>query len=111
MQRTITTVTDDIDGSADAETYRLALDGLTVEIDLSKQNADKLYNVLAPYLDAGRRLSGKRRAAPAGPAPEIRQWWKDNPDGLPTWQPRGAVPAAVTQAWQNRDTARRRKRT
>ena len=35
----------------------------------------------------------------------IRQWWQDNPDGLPTWQARGAIPAVVFREWEQRGQA------
>jgi hypothetical protein len=103
MRKTTITVTDDIDGTPGAETHRLTVDGYTVDIDLAEPNRKELYEQLRPYLDAGRRITGKRKPAPArrGRAtPGIRDWWKKNPEGLPTWQARGAIPAAVARAWQ-----------
>lgn len=60
--KTITTVcTDDIDGTAGAEPYTIAVDGYTIEIDLCQANVDKLFAALRPYLDNGRRVAGSRK--------------------------------------------------
>ena len=62
---TVTSVTDDIDGSANAETLTFGYSGATYEIDLSKKNAAALDKLLKPYIDAARKVSGtnKRSAA------------------------------------------------
>lgn len=57
---TIQTLVDDIDGSEAAETIWLALDGASYEIDLSAENAAKLRDNLAKFIDA---------AAPVKPQP------------------------------------------
>ena len=62
---TVTSVTDDIDGSANAETLTFGYSGAAYEIDLSKKNAAALDKLLKPYIDAARKVSGhnKRSAA------------------------------------------------
>ena len=114
MKTTTVNMTDDIDGTADAQTYEFGFDHVTYEIDLAKKNAEKLQTALAPFVDVGRRVNGKPanggrrqpRPLPAGTSGKhIRQWWADNPAGLPTWQQRGAIPAAVMRAWQERKSA------
>lgn len=69
---------DDIDGSDADETVSFALDGSAYEIDLSADNAQKLRDVLAPYVGHARRAStrgGRRGRAANGPTPgEIRDW-------------------------------------
>src|SRR3954451_4623497 len=52
---------DDLDGSEADESVEFTLDGMSLEIDLSKDNAAKLRDILAPYVAAGRR--GDRRPA------------------------------------------------
>jgi len=103
-------VTDDIDGEPDASTYTFGYNGTMYEIDLSETHSVQLQEFLAPFVAAGRRLqngNGKaktprqRRGGPGSPA-EIRQWWLDNPDGLPGWSSRGAIPAHVLRAWEQR---------
>lgn len=111
MKQVTTIVLDDIDGTPGAETHTVSVDGYTVTIDLAEPNRKALYEALRPFLDAGQRVPGSRRE-PRRPAPTpppsgptrsaIRVWWKNNPDGLPTWQQRGAIPAAVADAWSSR---------
>ena len=58
-------VTDDLDGSENAETVSFGFGGVTYEIDLSKKNRAKLEGALAPFIEAGRRApyDGARRGA------------------------------------------------
>ena len=53
---------DDIDGSEAQGTLSFGLDGKTYEIDLSRENAAKLRDIYARYVDAGRRVGGFARA-------------------------------------------------
>ncbi|HTT52164.1 MAG TPA: Lsr2 family protein [Streptosporangiaceae bacterium] len=76
-------VTDDLDGSEDAETVTFGFDGMTYEIDLAKKNRVKLEKALAPFIEAGRRVPrGDRRRASgrqAGSSPDraaVRAWAK-----------------------------------
>ncbi|MBT8228074.1 MAG: Lsr2 family protein [Dactylosporangium sp.] len=55
-KRTIHVLVDDIDGGDADETVKFALDGTQYEIDLSKNNAAKLREAFAPYLDAGTKI-------------------------------------------------------
>jgi hypothetical protein len=127
MKKTTVETFDDLDGTPDAGTYTLSFDGRTCEIDLGEPNADKLGDLLEPYFDAGRRQAATtrsngtarktptaRRASAATPRPvpaggattaDVRRWWKNNPDGLPTWQARGAVPTAVLDAYRQAGAA------
>jgi hypothetical protein len=67
---TLTTVTlvDDLDGSEAAESVAFALDGVSYEIDLSEENAEKLREALAGYVAGARRVDGTRRTGRAKPA-------------------------------------------
>jgi hypothetical protein len=56
-KRTIHMLVDDIDGGDADETVKFALDGVQYEIDLSTKNANKMREVLAPYIAAGSRMS------------------------------------------------------
>ena len=60
--RTITTLTDDIDGSDADETVTFAFKGSQYEIDLSKKNLDKMVKALQPYTTAARTTGGRRRS-------------------------------------------------
>jgi hypothetical protein len=67
-KKTITILTDDLDGGelpAGSRSTRFALDGVEYEIDLSPENARALADALAPYITAGRRVGGTGRSASA----------------------------------------------
>jgi Lsr2 len=56
------TLVDDFDGAGAAdETVEFGLDGVTYEIDLSSKNAAKLRGDLKQWVEAGRRVGGRRR--------------------------------------------------
>ena len=61
--RTITTLTDDIDGGDADETVTFSFKGTQYEIDLSKKNVDKMVKALQPYTSPARK-SGGRRSGP-----------------------------------------------
>jgi hypothetical protein len=74
-------ITDDLDGSGNAERVWFGLDGVTYEVDLGKKNRATLEKVLAPFIEAGRRVprGGRRRGAsrPGGPSADradVRAW-------------------------------------
>jgi hypothetical protein len=70
---------DDIDGGDADETVRFALDGVQYEIDLSKKNAAKMRNAIAPYMGAGAKVGrggvvvGPRAARGRGSATTDRE--------------------------------------
>src|SRR5260221_13325264 len=47
-------ITDDLDGSENAETVSFGFDGVTYEVDLGKKNRARLEKALAPFIEAGR---------------------------------------------------------
>ncbi|MFT4297429.1 MAG: Lsr2 family protein [Micropruina sp.] len=101
-QRIVYRLEDDLDNTEAAETIVFGLDSVSYEIDLSEDNAAKLRDLLAPYLAAGRRVGGKRKAAGrrragANSATEIRAWATEN--GY-TVSSRGRVPAEVREAYE-----------
>ncbi|MGC9669494.1 histone-like nucleoid-structuring protein Lsr2 [Planosporangium sp. 12N6] len=55
-KRTIHMLVDDLDGGEAAETVKFAIDGAQYEIDLSKENAAKMRDALAPYVAAGAKV-------------------------------------------------------
>ncbi|TDQ55205.1 histone-like nucleoid-structuring protein Lsr2 [Actinorugispora endophytica] len=76
---------DDLDGGEAEETVSFAVDGSSYEIDLSGNNASRLREALAPFVDAARKAPGKRgvvrggkqRSAPSRErSAEIRAWAK-----------------------------------
>src|SRR5919202_3746623 len=49
-----TVITDDMDGSPDAQTITFRFDGQNYEIDLSRENQEKFRQALTPYLAKSR---------------------------------------------------------
>lgn len=103
------TLVDDFDGEGPAdETVEFSIDGVSYEIDLSVRNAQKLRNEFKPWVEAGRRVGGRRRGRPAGGAGRgrpgidreqsaaIREWARRNGHKVST---RGRIPAEVIEAF------------
>lgn len=107
-KKTITILTDDLDGQelpAGTRSTRFALDGVEYEIDLSAENARALSEALAPYIAAGRRLGSTTRSASARPRATganserlaaIRAWAQNN--GY-TVGDRGRIRAEIVDAY------------
>jgi len=63
MAKTVSVVvTDDLDGSPDAETVAFGFDGHSYEIDLGKKNLAKLEKSLQPFMEAGRKTTARKAA-------------------------------------------------
>lgn len=61
MAKTVSVVvTDDLDGSPDAETVAFSFNGQSYEIDLSQKNLARLQKSLQPFVEAGRRTAHRR---------------------------------------------------
>ena len=102
------TLVDDFDGSGPAdETVEFSIDGVSYEIDLSSKNAQKLREEFKPWIDAGRRVGGRRRGRSAGTSrgrgsidreqsAAIREWARRNGHKVST---RGRIPAEVIEAF------------
>jgi hypothetical protein len=79
---------DDIDGTPDAESYSFALNGEQYDIDLSKDNFEKLQAALAPYVKVAAKATSRvpreasastsRNSSNKEELQKIRQWAKDN---------------------------------
>ncbi len=71
-QRTIVTMTDDLDGSVATETVSFGLDGAGFEIDLTAAHAEELREVLGQFVAHARTAGGtggpRRRRQAARPA-------------------------------------------
>lgn len=94
---------DDIDGGGAEESVNFALDGTSYELDLSKKNAAKLRDVLAPYVGSARRVSrrsgGRGRGRTGGRGTEtqaIRQWARDK--GMKV-SDRGRIPGDILEKY------------
>jgi len=95
---------DDLDGSEDAETVRISVGDLAVDIDLSPANRDKLEKLLAPYFEHGRQVVRKQggnsetarmRAVASGSGPQGRRQRPDSgrpPSYISPGSPRGMRP-------------------
>jgi hypothetical protein len=95
---------DDLDGNelpdGQGQTVTFSLDGVSYEIDLSKDNADQLREDFKRYTQAGRRLgrqsADRRPAARRQDNAAVRAWAKDNGHEV---SERGRIPAAVIAAY------------
>jgi Lsr2 len=114
-QKTIVTLVDDLTGEVaeNISTVEFALDGRAYELDLTDENSTKLHDALSQYVNAARKIGGRRRS---GPRPgraikstshttgynretlkSIREWAKRNGHNV---SDRGRLPADVLQAWE-----------
>lgn len=99
--KVLTTLQDDLDGSAAIETVRFALDGVEWEIDLSERNANRLRNSLSVFIAHGRKVSGKRGRKPAASnhfdTKAVRKWAEAN--GIEV-NSRGRIPTVVLERYK-----------
>ena len=108
----ITQVTDDIDGSKNAETVSFSLGTDQYTIDLSGKNRAKLEAVLKPYIQAATKVPARsrRRGTSASRTRTsvssdgldlvaVRAWAADNGFEISN---RGRVPKAVLEAYAAR---------
>jgi hypothetical protein len=110
---TIVTLVDDLDGSTANETVLFTLDGVSFEIDLSRDNADAFRRTLQPFIDAGTRVTpgGQRHtrtvistqgASRREESRAIRAWAHryGRQLGLAEVGNRGAIPQTVRKAYE-----------
>jgi hypothetical protein len=103
------TLVDDFDGEGPAdETVEFSIDGVSYEIDLSAKNAKKLRDDFKLWIEAGRRVGGRRRGRSGVPtragrgsidreqSAAIREWARRNGHKVST---RGRIPAEVIEAF------------
>ena len=103
------TLVDDFDGEGPAdETVEFSIDGVSYEIDLSARNAKKIREDFKQWIDAGRRVGGRRRGRPGGSpgrgrasidreqSAAIREWARRNGHKVST---RGRIPAEISEAF------------
>ncbi|MGM1060538.1 histone-like nucleoid-structuring protein Lsr2 [Saccharothrix sp. Mg75] len=112
-QKVLVQLIDDLDGTPaeDGQTVSFGLDGVSYEIDLRPQNADRLRDALADFVAGARKLGGRPKRAVAGapvrrPGSEarnkeqtkaIREWARKNGHDLAD---RGRIPAGVIDAFE-----------
>jgi hypothetical protein len=111
-QKVTVSLVDDLDGSEAEETVEFGLDGASYQIDLSEDNAERLRDALAEYVDHARRSGGRKRGAtrpapgrPARPATAdreqnqaIRAWARKQ--GMKV-SDRGRIPSEVIDAYNS----------
>src|SRR6476646_5686366 len=66
-QRIQTILDDDIDGGPADVTIKFSYQGTQYEIDLSKENEQKLIAALEPFTSRARRIGGGRRSSTKAP--------------------------------------------
>ncbi|GAA2116413.1 histone-like nucleoid-structuring protein Lsr2 [Actinomadura alba] len=108
--RTVVELLDDIDGKPAEETVTFSLDGVTYEIDLSADNAEKLRKSLTPYVEKARKAAGRpagrqgkatgRSAHARERSADIRNWAKQHEI---TVNDRGRISTQVVEAYEARD--------
>jgi Lsr2 len=96
-------VTDDLDGSENAETVAFGFDGVTYEVDLAQKNRAKLEKALAPFIEAGRKVPraaarrAGRQSATSVDRGAVRAWARER--GLKVSE-RGRVSADIMSQYE-----------
>jgi hypothetical protein len=97
-------VTDDPDGSENAETVSFGFGGMTYEVDLAGKNRAKLEKALAPFIEAGRGVPGTggrrgsgRQGSPSADRAAVRSWAKAT--GLKVSE-RGRISADIMRQYE-----------
>jgi hypothetical protein len=113
-QQTTVRFIDDLDGSAATGTFDFSLEGRNYQIDLSDENAAKLRDALAPFIDVARKAGGRSSRRPGRtqrqtavaekPARSTRQdtsairgWAREHGHQV---SDRGRIPKSVIEAYQ-----------
>ena len=98
------TLVDDVDGSAADENVSFSLEGRRYQLDLSKKNAAKLRDALAPFVASARRAGGRGRSkmtqrptADRERTTAIREWARQHGHKVAD---RGRIPADVIEAYE-----------
>ncbi len=102
-RKEVVELTDDLDDSPASQTIRFAVQGVEYEIDLSERNAKKFNAAIAPFVEKGRRITGRKRLGgrhsngTAGVDPSvIRQWAHEN--GIEISR-RGRIPGDIVERY------------
>lgn len=104
-KQTTVTITDDLDGSANAKEISFSLDGKTWVIDLSAKNRAALEKALKPYIakatehDRRRPRKANRSSSRSRSRTDlaaVRKWAKDNGHQV---SDRGRISAEVQRAY------------
>ncbi len=110
-QKVTVSLVDDLDGSEAEETVEFGLDGAFYEIDLSEDNAERLRDALAEYVEHARRSGGRKRPggrlSAAGRAPRTASADREQNQAMREWarkqgmniSDRGRIPKEVAEAY------------
>jgi hypothetical protein len=111
-QKVTVSLVDDLDGSEAEETVEFGLDGAFYEIDLSEDNAERLRDALADYVEHARRSGGRKRAAGrlavvGGRPPRTASADREQNQAMREWarkqgmniSDRGRIPKEVAEAY------------
>ena len=109
-QRTIVELVDDLDGGKAEESVTFALDGVEYTIDLSSDNAARLRDGLAAFVEKAQRVGGRKQRSGAGAAKTavraggdkaqnqaIREWARGQGEKI---SDRGRIPAELVSKFQ-----------
>jgi hypothetical protein len=110
-QKVTVTLVDDLDGTDAEETVEFGLDGAAYQIDLSEENAERLRDALAEYVDHARRSGGRKRATarPAGRPVRPASADREQNQAIRAWarkqgmkvSDRGRIPSEVIDAYNS----------
>lgn len=94
-------LTDDVDGTEATGTVTFTFDGVSYEIDLNDENAQRLRDDVAPWVEHARRVAGRARrgtalASSGGETKKIREWAQSNGYSV---SDRGRISEDVRQAY------------
>jgi hypothetical protein len=109
-QKVTVSLVDDLDGSTAEETVEFGLDGAAYQIDLSSDNAEKLRDALADFVESARRSGGRKRAvkvAAVGRVPRVATADREQNQAIREWarkqgmkvSDRGRIPSEVLDAY------------
>jgi hypothetical protein len=96
-------VSDDLDGSPDAQTVQFGIDGVSYEIDLGEKNRARLDKAMTPYIEAARRVgrrptrTGTRSSTMRGDRAAVRAWAKEHGLGV---SERGRISTEVMRQYE-----------
>lgn len=105
----VTHITDDLDGSPDAQTVRFGYLGRNYEIDLSETNQQKLAKALGPFLEKATRTDLGSRSS-FGPSANdidprlVREWAESKGirhNGRSLVGAKGRVPADIVEQYRS----------
>lgn len=105
-RKTFVELIDDLDGSKAEETVTFSLDGVSYEIDLGSDNAQRLRDEIGGWASKARRVSGRRTRGTGAASSSsgdndtarIRQWAREN--GIEV-SDRGRISGEVRAAYRN----------